>query len=436
METSPQQPPKYCEDWQIPTPEELTAILPDFEVLSKVAKGGMAVVYKALQQKLNRVVALKVIPPVSDLDKEFVRCFRREGCVLAQLNHSNIVQVHDFVASKHGHLCMVMEYVGGWTFRDVLDEKRKVSPAWAVTAMGQICRGLEYAHQKQIVHCDIKPANIFITEGGVVKIGDFGLAKLERQVRESTVLEEMGTPLYAAPEQFNLEMELDQRADIFSLGIMLYEMLIGKIPRGTVVPPSQLINGLHPNLDDVIFMAMEREPEERYGSVRDFFEALKIAGAEPLAVALNQEDYHPTDEEIARAATAPQDVEESSPRQEMVKPLPVSPMATPAPVTPAATPAPAPRPAVAAPGSVPVSGPVTSHATSPAPRPPVSRSVAASGSPAASGPTPPPAPAPTSAPVPPPVSAPRPAPQQLPTPQQDSASKVKGNPDRVEFSAT
>ena len=270
--------------WTPPTPEELSALLANFDVHEIIGRGGMGAVYRATQTKLGRTVALKVIPPASQVDAEFASRFKKEGRAMAQLNHPNIVQVYEFDDTSEGHFYLVIEYIDGADLHEVLKERKTVDLEWASNAMSQVASALEYAHANGIVHRDIKPANIFLTNDGLIKIGDFGLAKFETTDIADKTSVAMGTPLYAAPEQYDIDGPIDHRADIFSLGILFYELLTGLAPRGKAENPSELVQGLDPAIDPVVFKAIKNKPEDRYQSAREFYDAVKaVAEAKPDA---------------------------------------------------------------------------------------------------------------------------------------------------------
>ncbi len=236
------------------------------EVVERIGAGGMGVVYKARQPNLDRLVALKVLPRHLAGDPDFVERFRREAKALASLSHANIVGVHDFgVAGDVPYL--VMEYVDGVNLRALLGEKR-LAPEQAFKIVPQLCDALEYAHEEGIVHRDIKPENILVDRKGRVKIADFGLAKilggdrtaLSPITRTGHV---MGTPTYMAPEQYEDPKRVDHRADIYSMGVVFYEMLTGELPMGIFAPPSQKVQ-MDVRFDEVVLKALAKEPERRY----------------------------------------------------------------------------------------------------------------------------------------------------------------------------
>jgi tRNA A-37 threonylcarbamoyl transferase component Bud32 len=257
--------------------------VPGYEVIEQLGQGGMGVVYKARQTKLNRLVALKVLPEQSVGDPAFAERFNREARALASLNHPNIVMIHDF-GEADGQSYFVMEYVDGSNLRQRL---RAGVPGLQeiLNIVDQICDALQYAHDEGIVHRDIKPENILLDKKLRVKIADFGIAKLlARPTKDHTLTgpwQVMGTLHYMAPEQMDNPLAVDHRADIYSLGVILYEMLTGDLPLGRFALPSQKLP-LDARLDEVLLRALAREPDRRYQQVREFQAALhSIVHPEP-----------------------------------------------------------------------------------------------------------------------------------------------------------
>jgi tRNA A-37 threonylcarbamoyl transferase component Bud32 len=251
-----------------PTPAELAPHFPQLEVLELIGQGGMGAVYKARQTKLDRLVAVKVLPPEWGRDPAFAERFTREACALAKLSHPHIVAVHDF-GETAGLYYLVMEYVDGPNLRQVLQAGR-LAPEQALAVIPQMCDALQYAHEEGVVHRDIKPENILLDRRGRVKVADFGLAKLLGGPRVEFTLtgsrQVMGTLDYMAPEQRQSPLEIDHRADIYSLGVVFYEMLTGELPLGRFAPPSERA-AVDARLDGVVFRALETDPGRRYQSV-------------------------------------------------------------------------------------------------------------------------------------------------------------------------
>jgi tRNA A-37 threonylcarbamoyl transferase component Bud32 len=248
-----------------PAPAELGRHFPQLEILQLLGQGGMGAVYKARQTKLDRLVAVKILPPEVARDPAFAERFTREAQALARLNHSHIVAVHDF-GDVDGLYYFTMEYVDGHNLRHLL-EAGALPAAQALAIVPQLCDALQYAHDEGLVHRDIKPENILLDKRGRVKIADFGLAKLVGLTPTYLTLtgphEVMGTLLYMAPEQMKRAHTVDHRADIYSLGVVLYEMLTGELPLGRFAPPSHKA-AVNEQLDQVVLRALAREPAERY----------------------------------------------------------------------------------------------------------------------------------------------------------------------------
>jgi len=247
------------------THEELAAAFPHLEILDLIGQGGMGVIYKARQRSLDRVVALKILPRQVAADPAFAERFNREARALAKLSHPNIVFVHE--SGKAGDLFyLIMEYVDGVNLRQA-KAAGALSPAEALGVVPQICDALQYTHDEGVVHRDIKPDNILIDSSGRVKIADFGLAKLLQPGAKDATLtgdaQVMGTLHYMAPEQISKPREVDHRADIFSLGVVFYEMLTGELPIGRFAPPSQKVE-VDVRLDRVVLRTLEQERERRY----------------------------------------------------------------------------------------------------------------------------------------------------------------------------
>ncbi|MBI2899130.1 MAG: serine/threonine protein kinase [Planctomycetes bacterium] len=241
------------------------------EILELIGTGGMGLVYKARQPSLDRVVALKILRPERAMIANFENRFEREAKILGALSHPNIVTIHD--SAMEGEKCfVVLEYVEGTTLREVMPEKG-MPPRQALRTLLQICDALDYAHGKGVVHRDIKPENVLIEKSGRVKIADFGLAKLAGVTRRSLMLTasdaRMGTVHYMAPEQIESAQKVDHRADIYSLGVVAYEMFTGELPLGKFGLPSQKAP-VSRALDAVLLRALEKDPAERTVSVAEF----------------------------------------------------------------------------------------------------------------------------------------------------------------------
>ena len=261
--------------------DELALKFPQLELIELTGFGGMGAVYKARQKELDRIVALKVLPPGIGNDPEFAERFAREARALARLNHPGIVTIHDF-GRADGLYFFIMEFVDGVNLRQLLAGGR-VSPREALAIVPQICDALQFAHDQGIVHRDIKPENILLDRRGRVKVADFGLAKMlstgmppeggadavtqvegsESPAILTAVGKVMGTPAYMAPEQVKHPDEVDHRADIYALGVVFYQMLTGELPGERVEPPSKRIH-MDVRLDEVVLRALEKTPELRW----------------------------------------------------------------------------------------------------------------------------------------------------------------------------
>jgi serine/threonine protein kinase len=248
-----------------PPPAELAQHFPQLEMLALLGQGGMGAVYKARQTKLDRLVAVKILPPEVARAPAFAERFTREARSLARLNHPHIVTVHDF-GDVDGLYYFTMEFVDGRNLRDLL-QAGALPAAQALAIIPQLCDALQYAHDEGLVHRDIKPENILLDRKGRVKIADFGLARLVGLTPTYLTLtgthEVMGTLLYMAPEQMKRTHTVDHRADIYSLGVVLYEMLTGELPLGRFAPPSHKA-AVDERVDHVVLRALARDPAERY----------------------------------------------------------------------------------------------------------------------------------------------------------------------------
>ena len=251
-----------------PSVHEIAQLFPQLEVLELIGHGGMGAVYKARQPGLDRLVSLKILPPRPGNDPGFADRFTREARTLARLSHPHIVPVYDFGQAGSLHY-FIMEYVDGPNLRQV-EQSGKLTPREVLKIIPQICEALQFAHDEGIVHRDIKPENVLLDKKGRVKIADFGLAKLLGQPPQNFRLtgtrDVMGTPHYMAPEQVEHPQAVDHRADIYSLGVVFYEMLTGELPLGRFGPPSSRARDVNIDvrLDEVVLRALEREPERRY----------------------------------------------------------------------------------------------------------------------------------------------------------------------------
>lgn len=262
-------------DWHPPSPWDLSKLLPQYEIDSMIGRGGMGAVYRGKQTSLDRSVAIKLLPSEMAADEEFVGRFQREARTLAKLQHPGIVAVYDFGQTTEGHLYFVMEYVDGVDLACVIYGDG-MNPLQALDLCSQICDALQYAHEMGVMHRDIKPANVLLTKSGKAKLADFGLARPMVEdhgagfTRTNTV---MGTPDYMAPEQ--LLGLADHRADLYAVGVMLYEMLTKQKPRGAWEPPSRKVP-VDAQLDQVVIKALQYEREKRYQNATEMKTAVDV----------------------------------------------------------------------------------------------------------------------------------------------------------------
>ena len=267
-------------DFEPPEPEVLDLLFPEYEVIEMIGRGGMGAVYKALQTALGRTVAIKILPPAAASDPEFAERFRREAAAMAALDHPNIVTLYDF-GEREGCFFFVMEYVEGVDLAQRL-ASGSLTTDEALMLVPQICDALQYSHDRGVVHRDIKPGNILVGRSGKVKIADFGLAKLVGSGRDEFALTRtsasLGTPRYMAPEQMGAAPSADHRADIYALGVVLYEILTGEIPAGSFEPPSRRVAGLADHFDALVLRAMDADPEKRFSQISELKSGLIEAG--------------------------------------------------------------------------------------------------------------------------------------------------------------
>jgi serine/threonine protein kinase/tetratricopeptide (TPR) repeat protein len=258
-----------------------------YKILEKLGEGGMGVVYKAEDTKLKRHVALKFLPYHLTQDPEAKKRFIHEAQAASALQHNNICTIYEINETDEGQLYISMEHLTGKTLKEKIEEG-PLSVEETVDIVTHIARGLEKAHNKKIVHRDIKPANILITEDGVVKIVDFGLAKLAGQTKMTKTGTTLGTVAYMSPEQTQGD-DVDHRTDIWALGVILYEMLTGKLPfkgdydqavmysilNEAPESPSAIRKEITVPLEKILFKALEKEPDRRYQTMLDFIQDLE-----------------------------------------------------------------------------------------------------------------------------------------------------------------
>jgi predicted Ser/Thr protein kinase len=265
----------------LPSLEEIATAFPDLEILDLIGHGGMSAVFRAKQPKLDRVGALKVLPKSLAATPGFAERFTREGRVLARLSHPHIVAVHDFGESC-GFCYLIMEYVDGVNLRQAMRAGR-FTPEQALNIIPAICDALQFAHTQGVLHRDIKPENILLDSKGRVKIADFGIAKIISEDSGDAMLltqsgARLGTAPYMAPEQIEQPSSVDHRADIYSLGVVFYEMLTGELPLGRFAAPSEFA-AVGGNIDEIVFRALEKERGRRQQSAGEFKTQIENLGA-------------------------------------------------------------------------------------------------------------------------------------------------------------
>ncbi len=254
------------DEHHIPSVEKLMPVFPHLEIQHLIGHGGMGAVYQARQINLDRTVALKILAPRLACNPAFAERFLREAQTLAKLSHPNIVTV--FESGQAGEFYyLVMEFVDGVNLRDTISANL-LSTKEALAIVPQVCEALQYAHDQGVIHRDIKPENILIARDGHVRIADFGLAKLLAPTPEQFTLtgtrQVLGTMNYMAPEQIETPDVVDHRADLYSLGVVFYELLTGELPLGRFALPSEKSNGVSSQLDDLVMRTLEKDPNRRY----------------------------------------------------------------------------------------------------------------------------------------------------------------------------
>ncbi len=270
--------------------------IPGYQLISKLGKGAMATVYKARQNSLDRIVAVKVMPKRMSDNAEFVERFYKEGKAAAKLSHNNIVQAIDVGSSPDGYHFFVMEYIEGKTLYDVMQpppvgEGRNFSEAEALDVSIQITDAMVHAHNRGLIHRDIKPKNILLMSNGVAKLTDLGLARAmdDTASAESEAGKAYGTPYYISPEQIRGDVDIDYRADIYSLGATIYHMVTGRPPfegdtpsavmhkhlKQPLTPVDHINTALSSGIGEIIDVCMAKKRDERYASTADLLEDLK-----------------------------------------------------------------------------------------------------------------------------------------------------------------
>jgi serine/threonine protein kinase len=278
--------------------------IPGYQILSELGAGAMARVYKARQISLDRIVAVKILPKRMSADAEFVRRFYYEGKAAAKLNHPNIVGAFD-VGEANGYHYFVMEYVEGASVWDRLDKGEAYSEKESLKIIIEVCRALVHAHAIGLIHRDVKPKNIMLTREGNAKLADMGLAReaSDTEAAQAEAGKAYGTPYYISPEQIRGELNIDARADIYSLGATFYHMITGRVPfdaptpsavmhkhlREDLVPPDHIVSTISSGVGEIIEIAMAKKAADRYPTAQDMLNDLERVerGEQPLFAGQN-----------------------------------------------------------------------------------------------------------------------------------------------------
>ena len=277
--------------------KEATEHIPGYKILGKLGAGAMAIVYKAKQLSLDRIVAVKILPRRFSENSDYVQRFYKEGKAAAKLNHNNIVTAYD-VGEAGGYHYFVMEYVEGKTLYEDLSKGKIFSEAEAIEIVSQVAKALAHAHNRGLIHRDVKPKNIMINSAGIVKLADLGLARDtdDVQLAKSEAGKAFGTPYYISPEQIRGEIDIDARSDIYSLGATFYHMVTGRVPfdasspaevmrkhlREPLIPPDHIHTSLSAGVSEVIEVMMAKRKQDRYVSAEELLTDLEaVSRGEP-----------------------------------------------------------------------------------------------------------------------------------------------------------
>lgn len=264
-----------------------------YTLIEKIGEGGMALVYKAKCQLLNRYVAVKILKSEFTADEEFIKKFKRESLAAASLSNPNIVGIYD-VGEEDGIYYIVMEYVNGQTLKEFIRKHHKLNYKETLGIIQQIAMALEHAHKNGVVHRDIKPHNILITEDRMVKVTDFGIARASTSATMTNTVTVMGSVHYLSPEQARGGFS-DHRTDIYALGVVMYEMLTGKLPydaespitvalkhiQENFVEPNEINSDIPRAVNDIVVKAMEKDMAKRYQNVREIINDIAVAYNQP-----------------------------------------------------------------------------------------------------------------------------------------------------------
>lgn len=436
-------------------------LLPQYDLWEMLGHGGMGAVYKARQISLERWVAVKILPPemAGEEEDQFIERFKNEARTMARMNHPAIVSVYDFGETADGQLYFVMEYVNGTDVAKMIASQGRLPPEYALAITAHVCDALHYAHTHGVIHRDIKPANILINMEGQVKVADFGLARMEDPSQSGGLTRTgvaMGTPDFVAPEALVIGTHVDGRADLYAIGVMLYNMLTGEVPRGLWMMPSIKLPGLDRRFDGIIARALQTDREMRYQTAQQVRQDLDLIASTPLLQVQETDPPHAqpssgTDSDSALQAHASNSARPTK-RSSLIGPIiasaatiaiggwlfsilnpkPAAKPAAPAVASPAISkPSPASNPVPAPPVSSPTQAPPPPVQAPPSPgaEKPMPASVATPDPPKSemkppgvAAPSPQPAPAaPAAAPVPAPVAVPPTQPMTTPAPATAAA---------------
>ncbi len=269
-------------------------LIENYRILEEIGKGGMGIVYKAMDIDLEMIVAMKMIDPLIAHDERFLKRFRDEAKTLAKLENPNIVAIHRLLPDTEYGVFIVMEYVDGVTLKDWIQDKGAIPYRKALNVTKQLLHSIGYAHQQNVTHRDLKPGNIMLTKHGLVKLMDFGLAKIEHGADSTITHRGVGTLKYMSPEQVAKPETLDHRTDIYSLGMTLYEMLTGKTPfkdstseystgfsimkaivEKSFPTPDYFNSGVPKSLNKIVMRALEKSPDKRFQATQEMLRAIK-----------------------------------------------------------------------------------------------------------------------------------------------------------------
>lgn len=277
--------------------KEAAEQIPGYKILGKLGAGAMAIVYKAKQLSLDRIVAVKILPRRFSENTDYVQRFYKEGKAAAKLNHNNIVTAYD-VGEAAGYHYFVMEYVEGKTLYEDLSKGKIFSESEAIGIVSQVAKALAHAHTRGLIHRDVKPKNIMINSAGIVKLADLGLARETNDVQmaKSEAGKAFGTPYYISPEQIRGEIDIDARSDIYSLGATFYHMVTGRVPfdastptevmrkhlKEPLIPPDHINTSLSAGVSEVIEVMMAKRKQDRYESAQELLTDLEaVSRGEP-----------------------------------------------------------------------------------------------------------------------------------------------------------